>query len=267
VSVFEPLYRELDEWNFDGDEVMLWWRDDDAIENTPALKQLFSLVSKYDVPLSLAVIPGLLQSTLVETVKEQPLVQTMQHGVRHENKAPKGEKKQELSQNANIEELVKLIAHGFAKMSTEFDKQFVPVMVPPWNRIDESVIERLVSIGFLGLSCFAARTRPEVDNNVWLVNTHIDIINWKNQKEFAGSENVISQFTAHLSRKRLGEADRAEPTGLLTHHLVHDHACWEFLAELFSVLDEHPAVTWLSADRVFQTKWRDQATDTSSFEL
>lgn len=267
MSVFEPLYKELDEWNFDGDEVMLWWRDDDAVEDTPALQQLFSLVLKYDVPLSLAVIPDLLHNSLVEAVKKQPIVKTMQHGVRHENLAPETAKKQELSSNASLQVLTEDIALGFEKMSAEFAEQFVPVMVPPWNRIDESVIAQLSSIGFLGLSCFTARARPEVDDNVWLVNTHIDIINWKNNKEFAGSENVISQLTAHLSQKRLGEADRAEPTGLMTHHLVHDIACWEFLAQLFSVLDEHPAVTWLSADRVFQTKWRDQQPEADSFDF
>ncbi len=266
MSVFEPLYTELDEWNFDGDEVMLWWRDDDAVEDTPALQQLFSLVSKYDVPLSLAVVPDLLQSSLVEAVKKQPVVKTMQHGVRHENLAPKTDKKQELSRNANLDELTREIAQGFEKMSAEFADQFIPVMVPPWNRIDEPVVEQLGSIGFLGLSCFSARTRPEVDENVWLVNTHIDIINWKNQKEFAGAENVIEQLIAHLSQKRLGQADRAEPTGLMTHHLVHDDASWEFLGRLFSILDEHPAVTWLSADRVFQTKWRDQPSENDSFE-
>jgi len=47
VKEFEPLYRELDEWNFDGEEVMLWWRDDDAVEDTSSLQQLLTRSSNF----------------------------------------------------------------------------------------------------------------------------------------------------------------------------------------------------------------------------
>jgi len=122
--------------------------------------------------------------------------------------------------------LIEGMSSGFETLTTRFAQQFIPVMVPPWNRIDEEVIACLAEIGFMGLSCFSARERPEVAENVWLVNTHIDIVNWKNNKTFVGAEQAIHQLIAHLSAKRLGTADRAEPTGLMTHHLVHDDGCW-----------------------------------------
>ncbi|MBX2868196.1 MAG: polysaccharide deacetylase family protein [Acidiferrobacterales bacterium] len=256
MSAFKPLYEELDEWNFDGDEVMLWWRDDDAVADTASLQQLFSLSTKYDLPLALAIIPGELEDSLVRVVKNYPLVQVLQHGVRHENNAPDGEKKQELSANAELDVLQADIAKGLALLSKKFDQQFLPVMVPPWNRIDDKVIALLTQLEFLGLSCFTARKQPEVAENIWLVNTHVDIINWKSGKVFAGVEECVSQLVSHLKAKRTGVADRAEPTGLMTHHLVHDQESWEFLRQLFAILDEHPAVTWLSAERAFQTKWR-----------
>ncbi len=256
MKAFEPLYRELDEWNFNGDEAMLWWRDDDAVSDTPALQQLLSLSIKFDLPVALAVIPDLLEDSLVRLVKDHELVQVLQHGVRHHNNAPDGEKKQELSRAADLDSLLTDIAQGRERLAEEFEQQFLPIMVPPWNRIDNEVIELLSRLEFLGLSCFTARTQPEAAENIWLVNAHVDIINWKKDKVFIGVADSVNQLVAHLEAKREGLADRAEPTGLMTHHLVHDQESWEYLQQLFAILDEHPAVTWLSAERAFQTKWR-----------
>lgn len=256
MNAFESLYKELDEWNFDGDEAMLWWRDDDAVEDTPALQKLLSLSDKFDLPVALAVIPECLEDSLVSQVRAHSLVSVMQHGIRHLNTAPEGKKNQELSRNADQQALKTDIAEGRMRLLERFEQQFIPVMVPPWNRIDDEVVEHLAGLGFLGLSCFTARTQPEVDENVWLVNTHVDIIDWKNDKTFVGTEQAVAQITTHLEAKRTGLADRAEPTGLMSHHLVHNEEVWEFLEKLFSILDEHPAVTWLSAERAFQTKWR-----------
>jgi len=83
------------------------------------------------------------------------------------------------------------------------------------------------------------------------VNTHADIIDWKNGKRFAGADAAAGALVAHLRARRLGEVDDAEPTGLLTHHLVHDDAAWEFLARLLARLDDHPAVKWRRAAEIF----------------
>ena len=169
---------------------------------------------------------------------------------------PPTRKKQELGAHRDMAVITTELSTGFACLKEIFDQQFIPVLVPPWNRIAESMMPQLVNIGFLGLSCYGPRKSAEAAENVWFINTHADIINWKQNKEFIGEEVVTNQLIRHLSDRREGRADRAEPTGLLTHHLVHGEAGWRFLDELFSVLDEHPAVTWLTAERVFQTLWR-----------
>ncbi len=39
---------------------------------------------------------------------------------------------------------------------------------------------------------------------------------------------------------------------MLGHHLVHDAAAWDFLAELFEATAGHPAVEWVSAATLVQ---------------
>jgi hypothetical protein len=35
-----------------------------------------------------------------------------------------------------------------------------------------------------------------------------------------------------------------EPIGILTHHLVHDEAAWDFIGQLFDETKGNPAVRW-----------------------
>lgn len=260
TTALDNLYRELDQWNFNGDEVMLWWRDDDAVESTPELARLLDLADRYDVPLALAVIPQSLQPDLSEALAGYRDVAVLQHGISHQNNAPEDCKKQELISQAGVEQLsdrlADSLATGFGQLTNAFAERFCPVLVPPWNRIDSALFPLLGGIGFRGLSCFQPRQSAEVSDQVWLVNTHVDIINWKQGRTFIGEQVVVEQMVSHLRVRRLGEVDAAEPTGLLTHHLVHDEESWHFLDQLLDALDQHPAVTWLSAERVFQTRWR-----------
>ena len=256
MTPFEALELELDQWNFAGEEAMLWWRDDDAMEDSDALQQLLAVSAKYDVPLALAVIPRGLTPSLGKSLAGNDLVQVLQHGIGHQNLAAQDRKKQELTVCADQRQLESDMAEGMAALRTAFPEEFLPVMVPPWNRIDPELFPVLAQLGYLGLSCYQPRSRPEVAPDVWLINTHVDVVDWKHGKQFVGEQQAIELMVAHLQAKRSGEADRAEPTGLLTHHLDHDKACWEFLDRLLAVLDEHPAVTWLSPERVFQTRWR-----------
>ena len=256
MSNFDLLNAELDQWNFSGEEAVLWWRDDDAETPSPALDRLIALACQYDVPVALAAIPEGVGNALSSMVADNKMVQILQHGYSHQNYAPAKEKKQELGVHRDRKVIAGELSTGFEYLRETFGGQFVPALVPPWNRIADPVVQELREIGFLGLSCYAPRKHAEIDGNIWVVNTHADIINWKQNKEFIGESVVIDQLIRHLCDRREGRADKAEPTGLLTHHLVHNEKCWGFLENLFSILDDHPAATWLSAERVFQTSWR-----------
>jgi hypothetical protein len=63
MSTWDDLARECDAWAAEGRAVELWWRDDDAIEDTPALRRLLAL-TRGRAPIALAVIPGRLTPNL-----------------------------------------------------------------------------------------------------------------------------------------------------------------------------------------------------------
>ena len=52
---------ELEAWAAAGKRATLWWRDDDAAEDSPALEKLLTLAEKEAVALVIAVIPAALR--------------------------------------------------------------------------------------------------------------------------------------------------------------------------------------------------------------
>jgi len=247
----DNLYRELDEWNFAGVEASLWWRDDDAQAPTTALNRALELAGKYDAPLALAVIPAGLDAALPAKLEAAGAeVTVLQHGFAHANHAPAGMKKTELAHRPAAA-IHHELAAGFATLRAAFGEKFVPALTPPWNRIAPELLPGLSALGFTGVSTFGPRGTPSPAHGLRAVNTHADIIDWKGGRVFAGAGAAAAALIAHLRARRLGEVDDVEPTGLLTHHLAHDAAAWEFLDELFAALDTHPAVRWRRAVRLF----------------
>ena len=258
----DTLYRELDEWNYDGVAATLWWRDDDAQSSTAELERLLDLAQKYDAPLGLAVIPQGMDDTLAAKIQSlaavraevRAQVSVLQHGFSHGNHAPPDEKKVELGSHRPPAAVHRELAAGLEILRAAFGGQFLPVLVPPWNRIATPLLEGLVETGFAGLSTFGPRAEPRQKHEsagLRIVNTHVDFIDWKNHKRFVGAPRAVEAIVTHLKGRRLGHFDSSEPTGLLTHHLVHDEHCRAFLARLLAALDEHPAVKWLNAEAVF----------------
>ena len=83
------------------------------------------------------------------------------------------------------------------------------------------------------------------------VNTHVDIIDWKGGRRFAGEDAALNAALRHLQARRTGAVDAAEPTGWLTHHACHDEATWSFLERLFELSRGQPGVRWRSAQELF----------------
>ena len=233
---FQPLVDTLDAWRRQGRVARFWLRDDDAVEPTPALDRLLELGAKHRVPLALAVIPAHAKPSLAEYLAERPDVNVVLHGWSHENHAPSDQKKQELGAHRPAEVVLGQLAEGHARLYQMFGGRYTPILVPPWNRIDKTLLPELPAIGLSGLSVFGA----EKPGPLTTINTHADIMDWHGTRGCRPAADIVADIV-----KRLGEMDGdRQSMGLLTHHLVHDEAAWAFIHALFAATSGHPACRW-----------------------
>lgn len=84
-----------------------------------------------------------------------------------------------------------------------------------------------------------------------MVNTHVDVIDWRGSRGFVGEDFALNLATRHLQARRNGSADAHECTGWLTHHAVHDEAAWSFLAMLLERTRRTDGVRWRAATDLF----------------
>jgi len=246
---WNELASEISRWRDAGRSIEFWWRDDDATQPTGALERLLHLADRLEVPLALAVIPAQADPALFAALPAEADV--LQHGADHSNRAASGEKKSEYPASEAMDVALARLADARQRLGELAGARSLGVLAPPWNRIAASLLPRLASCGFRGLSRYGARGSRQAAPGVTQINTHIDIIDWKGSRGFVGVEQALSQATRHLAARRQGGADANEPTGWLTHHACHDDEAWAFLADLFNRLRSEPGVRWTSARELF----------------
>jgi len=248
------LDRELDAWGEAGLSATFWWRDDDATTSTPELQRLLEAAATaagQPVPLALAVIPAPADSALVRSLDVADCVVALQHGYAHANRAAAGAKKAELGAGRDLSIALEELRSGSQRLRDLFGNRALPVLVPPWNRIDSALIDRLADVAIRGLSTHGPRTASTTNAGIVLVNTHVDIVNWRAERRFLGIEGCLRLVIGHLAARREERVDASEPTGLLTHHLVHGEDSWSFLGTFLQRTTRHPSVRWMEARQLF----------------
>jgi hypothetical protein len=255
MSDWRALERELDGWRKIGRRASFWWRDDDATDAPPALHRLLALAQRHDLPLALAVVPAAAAESLVDAIGPWRRIAVLQHGYAHRNHAPPAERKAELGAHRPLSKILDELRLGRRRLGALFGKRLAPILVPPWNRIDEAVVRRLTGLGFIGLSTFQARDRPDAAPGLRQVNCHIDLMDWRS-RAFLGRGTVLDSAIGHLAARREGRIDGVEPTGLMSHHLAHDDAAWRFLEQFLAATANHPAARWLTVRQAFQRRAR-----------
>ena len=234
-SDWSDLEAELDRWSGAGRQATFWWRDDDAVASTPALDRLLTLAD--GAPLALAVIPGNAEPSLVAALAEHPAMRVVQHGWRHLNHGIAA--KSELGPERPLETRLDELAAGRDRLEAMFGTRVLPMLVPPWNRIGEDLVAMLPALGFRALSTCKPRRAALAAPRLTAVNTHVDLVDWSGSRGFIGESVALALAVDHLCARRLGLADAAEPTGLLTHHLVQDAPTDAFLRQLLALLRAH----------------------------
>jgi hypothetical protein len=208
---------------------VFWLRDDDAVTVTPALERLLALSA--GIPIALAVVPELAEPSLFD--KD---VAVLQHGCDHRNRAAPGEKKTEFPAAESVPQALERIRLARERLVAMGGSRVLPVMAPPWNRMRRELAAELPKIGILGLSGYGSE---QALPGVTQVNTHVDIIAWREGKRFIGEEQAAQLAMTYFAKQR--------PIGWLTHHAVHDEAAWRFLERLFALRGPR----WVGAAELF----------------
>lgn len=247
-TAWSALEKELFAWQQNDAVANLWWRDDDLTCAGPQAQALLEMTHSYQIPIGLAVIPQTMDIELPDWLTPFDHITVLQHGIAHENHAAEQESKLELGGNIDNQELKEQLHKQLGRLVGHFGQRFLPILVPPWNRIDKNIVSELKDLGFAGISTFG--DDAYTGNGLLQCNTHIDIIDWRGTRNFIGEDKLIKALTTELSKRRTGNQSQ-QPIGLLTHHIVHTPAAWESLQRMIENTRDHPAIQWRSPYEAF----------------
>ena len=169
----DDLLRALDEAPA---PITFWWRDDDAGRPDDRLTALLQLADRRSAPVAMAVVPAWLTPQVRDALLACPSATVLQHGVAHHDHKLPGGRKIELGGSAAAEPLMADLVSGREALARSLAGRFLPVLVPPWNRIEATLVGALPALGFHGWSAFggASATRP-----LRRVDTHLDLVKWR----------------------------------------------------------------------------------------
>jgi hypothetical protein len=245
------LRRELREWELTGRKARFWWRDDDAVSDTPALRRLLALAEEIETVVALAVIPGPADYGLVKLVASAPAC-IWQHGWRHQwqhEDGAHGYSHGEFGEGRDLESMMADAHNGQIVLDRIFGNAgWQRVFVPPFHALSVPFKMLLPSLGYWGLSAGLPRTLP-IDT-VAEVNAEVDIMGWLERKAH-GLDVISKMLVEQLVSRRQGHIPVRSPIGLLTHHLAHDEEAWRCVTELLRFLKRETAVEIVPADLLF----------------
>ena len=233
---------ELDQWSKVGWVAKFFWRDDDAVTDTPALRRLFQVARDKGITVALAVIPEQADAALARLLTTETCC-VWQHGWNH-----RWYERGEFGDGRPLEAMKYDALSGQRRMDQLFGPQgWQRIFVPPFHEIAMPFKALLSVLGYLGVSAGVPPT-PRIEGVPEL--NAFDFMDWKAKKLLPESE-IYALILEELKSRRAGSIPAARPIGLLTHHLVMDEQDWSVLSDLFSLLQSHEASHVCSAFEVF----------------
>ncbi|WMS40996.1 polysaccharide deacetylase [Acuticoccus sp. MNP-M23] len=216
---------------------VFWWRDDDAVLPGPKLDRLADCADRAGAPLALAAIPARAKPALLAFAASAD-ISILQHGVAHENHQSTG-KAAELGDGRPVAAIIEGLTAARRRLAGE---AFVPVLVPPWNRMRPELGPALADAGYIGLSLYGEGT---TQLPLRRVDTHIDPIAWRSDRSLAPDAALAAMIDKAIAQDG--------PIGILTHHIDHDDAIEGFVTELAALVARHPGARWAGARELFGT--------------
>lgn len=238
--VWQPLRAELARQAEAKGNVCLWLRDDDAVKPSAALQTLVDLAGDFAVPIAVAAIPARSSPALARFLGNAWHATPVVHGWRHDNHAPETQKKEELGDHRPLDAVLSDLSVALIRMTELFGDRLVPMLVPPWNRINANILPHLCELGYRALSCYGT---VRAAASVPVFNTHVDLIDWRASRRSRDHASLVRDLVMHIRH----EAPAGGRVGILTHHLAHDEEAWTFLRDLFRVTRGFDSCRWLSA--------------------
>ena len=238
---WSPLRNALSSCRTDGTALPFWWRDDDAVAATPALDRLADLAEQTGMSVHLAIVPAHAENGLITAIASRALIPIVHGWAHRDHSDPETRKNEFLTPRTGATGDTQ---RAMDRMRSLFGTALAPMFVPPWNRINPRVVQDLHAQGYTVLSTFGARAQPQAAPGLAAINTHIDPIWWKGTRDLVDPDTLIARACAHLDARRAGTEDAREPLGLLTHHLVHTNAIWDFTTAFVQELLAGGATPW-----------------------
>jgi len=237
------LAGELDRWSAAGLTVRAWWRDDDLSAPGPELDRLLGHARVLAAVPLLAVIPAGAGAALAGRLDGEPVAIGV-HGWSHANHERQG-RKAEFGPSRPLDRARSDLARARARIRDLFGPRAASILVPPWNRIRPDLVGELPGLGFDLLSTHGLQPAPGPVAGLVQVNTHLDVIAWRGDRRFIGTDAMARELAGRLAVRRT--AGQVEPVGLLTHHLVMSQSDWSGFASVCTALMAHPAVRMIDS--------------------
>ena len=186
------------------------------------------------MPVHIAVIPKLAQAGLPLFCADHDNLIPLVHGWQHVSHAPEGQKKAEFGHPRDT--ALGDADQAITRMKALFADRFLPIFVPPWNRLAGALMPELAKLGYVAVSTYLPRKSKWAAPGLMQINTHIDPIFWRGGRGVVPPDDLIAHIVQLLQDRRNGITDATEPMGFLTHHLVHDQDIWNFTRSCLATL-------------------------------
>jgi len=121
-------------------KAQVFFRADDVAVPGNLFTSMAHVFREAGAPLNMAVVPAWLTASRWAALRKAAdggeLFAWCQHGWRHVNHEPQGQKKREFGQARPNRDKRQDLSKGFRRLGEIMEKDFTPVFVPPWNRCD-----------------------------------------------------------------------------------------------------------------------------------